>query len=153
MSVFNIKNTKLERILENSFKLEKEIQDLTEANLNKVLNLRYVKSEFSLNNFRIDTLAYKIAILNLGDIEIKPRKTYIAFSDGRNVVDILPQKNALKMWLNLNLGELDDPKGIARNVSSVGHVGNGDYEMHVKSDDDLEYILSLIKQSIKKNKK
>ena len=95
----------------------------------------------------------KNAILNFDSIELKPKKKYIAFVAGRNVIDIHPQKKALKMWINMSIGELDDPKGITRDVSSTGHWGNGDYELQINSDEDLEYILSLIKQSIKKNKK
>jgi len=95
----------------------------------------------------------KSAILNLDNLEIKPKKVYIAFVSGRNVVDILPQRKALKIWLNMNKGELDDPKGIVKDVSTTGHWGNGDYEIKIQNDDDLEYILSLIKQSLKKNKK
>lgn len=95
----------------------------------------------------------KTAILNLDNLEIKPKKVYIAFVSGRNVVDILPQRKALKIWLNLTKGELDDLKGIAKDVSTTGHWGNGDYEIKIQNDDDLEYILSLIKQSLKKNKK
>ncbi len=96
---------------------------------------------------------FKSAIQNLDNLEVKPKKKYIAFVSGRNVIDILPQKKALKMWINMTKGELDDPKKIARDVSSTGHWGNGDYEIQVSNDDDLEYILSLVKQSIRKNKK
>ena len=96
---------------------------------------------------------FKSAILNLDNLEIKPKKKYIAYVAGRNVVDILPQKRTLKIWINLKKGELEDPKGITRDVSTTGHFGNGDYEIQVKTDEDLEYILSLVKQSIKKNKK
>jgi predicted transport protein len=95
----------------------------------------------------------KSAILNFDNIEVKPKKKYIAFISGRNVIDIHPQRKALKMWLNMNIGELDDPKNLMRDVSTTGHWGNGDYELQINSDDDLEYILSLVKQSIKKNKK
>ena len=35
----------------------------------------------------------------------------------------------------------------------TGHWGNGDYEIQIKNDEDFEYILSHVKQSIKKNKK
>ena len=95
----------------------------------------------------------KSAILNFDNIEVKPKKKYIAFVSGRNVIDIHPQRKALKMWLNMNIGELDDPKNLMRDVSTTGHWGNGDYELQINSDDDLEYILSLVKQSIRKNKK
>ncbi|MDE0471361.1 MAG: DUF5655 domain-containing protein [Ekhidna sp.] len=95
----------------------------------------------------------KNAILSFDNIEIKPRNKYIAFISGRNVIDIHPQVKALKIWLNLNKGELDDPKKLMRDVSKTGHWGNGDYELQINSDKDLEYILSLVKQSIEKNKK
>ncbi|MCF8299075.1 MAG: DUF5655 domain-containing protein [Saprospiraceae bacterium] len=96
---------------------------------------------------------FKSSIQNLDSLEIKPKKKYIAFVAGRNVIDILPQKKALKMWINMSKGELDDSKNITRDVSTTGHWGNGDYEIQTNNDDDLEYILSLVKQSIKKNKK
>ncbi|PZX61948.1 DUF5655 domain-containing protein [Hydrotalea sandarakina] len=96
---------------------------------------------------------FKNAILNLDSLEVKPKKLYIAFVASTNVVDIRLQKNGLKMWLNLERGHLDDPKGICRDVSQTGHWGNGDYELQVNSDDNLEYILSLIRQSLKRNKK
>lgn len=95
----------------------------------------------------------KSAILNLDNLEVKPKKFYVAFVASSNVVDIHVQKNGLKLWLNLQQGQLDDPKGITRDVSSVGHWGNGDYEIHIRTDEDIEYIMSLIKQSLKKNKK
>lgn len=96
---------------------------------------------------------FKSAIQNLDNLEIKPKKKYIAFVAGRNVIDILPQKKALKMWINMSKGELDDTKGITRDVSTTGHWGNGDFEIQVRDDENLEYILSLVKQSIRKNKK
>lgn len=95
----------------------------------------------------------KSAILNLDSLEVKPKKFYVAFVASSNVVDIHVQKNGLKLWLNLQQGQLDDPKGITRDVSSVGHWGNGDYEIQIRTDEDIEYIMSLIKQSLKKNKK
>lgn len=95
---------------------------------------------------------FKIALLDFGSIEIRPKKKYIAFVSGRNVVDIHPQRKALKIWINLSWGGLDDPKQLARDVSSTGHWGNGDYELQVSSDEEFEYILSLIKQSFRKNK-
>ena len=95
----------------------------------------------------------KNAILNLDSLEVKHKKLYIAFVASSNVVDVHIQRNQIKMWLNLQKGELDDPKGICRDVSQTGHWGNGDYEIAIQTDEDLEYILSLIKQAIKKNRK
>lgn len=96
---------------------------------------------------------FKSAISNLDGIELKPTKKYLAFVSGSNIADIHIQKKALKMWINMFKGELDDPKELARDVSNVGHWGNGDYELQIRDDENLEYIMSLIKQSYKKNKK
>lgn len=57
MALYKI-DKKLQYIKENPFRLEKEIQDLTESNLKTIFGLEFVKSEFALNNFRIDTLAF-----------------------------------------------------------------------------------------------
>ena len=43
---------------EKPFKLEKEIQQVFETNLSELMDLQLVKSEFSIKNKRIDTLAY-----------------------------------------------------------------------------------------------
>lgn len=305
MALFKITDKgRLDHIKENDFKLEKEIQQLTEQNLKAVFGLEFVKSEFSINNFRIDTLAFdqnencfviveykrdknfsvidqgyaylslmlnnkadfvleynesrsdtlkrdkiewsqsrvifvspsfttyqreainfkdlpielwevkrydnetvnytqiqtagakvsvktisrkddtiekvtkeikvyteqehlenvsdetkelyervKAAIINLDNIDVKPKKQYIAFVAASNFVDIYIKRNGIKMWLNVPKGKLSDPKKIARDVSNIGHWGNGDYELQFDTDEDLEYILSLIKQSLKLNKK
>ena len=304
MANYKNRDGRLELIKENPFKLEKEIQTLTEKNLKLIFGLDFVKSEFSLNNFRIDTLAFdhdtsafviieykrdknfsvidqgyaylslmlnnkadfileyneckqlvlkrndvdwsqskvifvspsfttyqreainfkdlpielwevkrydnetvnysqiqtsgsqesiktisrdddivktvnkeikvytekehlevaspeilelyetiKNAITNLDGIELKPKKKYIAFVSDSNIADIHVQKKALKMWINMPKGELDDPKKLARDVSNIGHWGNGDYELQIRDDENIEYIMSLIKQSYKKNKK
>lgn len=50
-------------------------------------------------------------------------------------------------------GELDDPKKLARDVANIGHWGNGDYELQIRDDENIEYIMLLIKQSYRKNKK
>ncbi|MDF2380194.1 hypothetical protein JMG10_01860 [Nostoc ellipsosporum NOK] len=92
---------------------------------------------------------FKAAILNLApDIEVQPKKDYIAFKKGSNIADITLLKKHLKMWINLKKGKLDDPKNITRDVSEIGHWGNGDYELNIEDDNNLEYIMSLIKQAI-----
>ncbi len=95
----------------------------------------------------------KNGILNLDSVEVKPRKHYIAFVAGSNVLEIALQKSGLKLWLNLNKGELNDPKNLSRDMDGIGHLGNGDYEIQMRDDDELEYILSLVKQSLIKNKR
>lgn len=304
MALYKI-DKKLEHIKDVAFKYEKEIQKLTEENLNSLLGLDFIKSEFSLNNFRIDTLAFdneakafviieykrdktfsvidqgyaylslmlnnkadfileynesknkflkrndvdwsqskvifvspaftnyqreainfkdlpielweikkfenntlsfeqvqktmakesiktiskandtvenvskeivvyteqdhlqkveseaqelyeelKGRLLNMDDdMVIQPKKWYIAFKVNKtNICDIELQRKGLKIGINLKRGELQDSKNIARDVSNIGHSLNGAYEIKMNDAEDIDYIVSLIKQSLKKNK-
>ena len=94
----------------------------------------------------------KKEVLNLGDdVTIKPRKWYIGFKRRTNFLDIEMQKSKIKFFINMNKSSLDDPKQLARDVSSIGHWGNGDYEVSFSKSDKINYLISLIKQSYEKN--
>lgn len=92
---------------------------------------------------------FKSAILNISDnITIKPKKMYVGFiANKKNICDFHLYKSYLKIWINMRKGELRDPKNIAKDVSQTGHWGNGDYQLQVSNDDNIEYIVSLIKES------
>jgi predicted transport protein len=92
---------------------------------------------------------FKSSIFNLADdIDVHPQKYYIAFKKNKNLFDIEILKKSLKIAVNCKFGTLNDPKGIARDVRQVGHRGNGDYQIQIDGDKDLEYIMSLLKQVI-----
>jgi len=94
----------------------------------------------------------KRRILELGEnVEIRPRKKYIGFITKSNFVDCHLSKKKIKLWINLVKGELEDPKKLARDVSNVGHWGNGDYEITEVDKKGIDYIMTLIKQSYKKH--
>ena len=59
------------------------------------------------------------------------------------------QKKAIKIFINAKFGSINDPKNIAKDVSNIGHRGNGEYQIQIENDNDLEYIMSLIKQVIR----
>ncbi len=301
MRLFNIGNEKLDEINQKAFKLERDIQELTEQNLEMIFNYQFVKSEYALNNFRLDSLAYdessnsfviieykrdknfsvidqgyaylslmlnnkadfileynecmnknlrkndvdwsqskvlfvapsytlyqresinfkdlpielweikqfenstvmytqinptkstesiqtissdtniqsvakevktyteeehlegkssdvvelyetlKREVLNLGDIRVKPNKQNIAFIGKRNIIDIVVQSKKIKMYLNMKYPELDDYKNIVRDITGIGSWGNGDCEVNFSSLDDIDYLITLVKQSYKQN--
>ncbi len=93
---------------------------------------------------------FRQGIIQLADdVEIKPKKMDIGFrKDSKVFTDVCILKNSLKIWINLKKGKLDDPKKLAEDVSEKGHWGNGDYQIQVETDNDLQYIMSLIKQAI-----
>jgi predicted transport protein len=103
------------------------------------------------NEYTLDLYnKYKHAILNIGNIEIEPLKEYIAFKADKNVVDIEIQKSAIKIHINLKIGKLLDGLYLMRDMSSIGHYGNGDYELSIKNEENFDYIIGLIRQSYDK---
>jgi predicted transport protein len=81
-------------------------------------------------------------------LDISPTKFYVGFKLSKKVVtDIELQKKQLRVRINLKKGLLDDPKNLFEDVSEKGHWGLGDYEAKITIDSDLDYLMSLIKQS------
>jgi hypothetical protein len=56
--IYSVSGSKLVEIPEEQFPLERNIQQLTEANLGTIFSPELVKSEFDLHGLRIDTLAF-----------------------------------------------------------------------------------------------
>jgi predicted transport protein len=92
----------------------------------------------------------KDRILNLGEVEIIPRKEYIGFRKKRPFCDVVFYTDHLRILVNLKKGQLDDPKNLTKDMSSQGHWGNGDYELRLSPNDELDYVMFLITQSYKK---
>lgn len=97
----------------------------------------------------------KNRILELGDIDIDPKKMYIAFKGKTNIVDVTFTKtiDKLNVMLNLKKGHLDDPEGITKDATQFGHWGNGDYRIVISSPEDIDRAMPLIRQSFEINKK
>jgi predicted transport protein len=57
--------------------------------------------------------------------------------------------------LNVKSGQLNDPQSLARDLTKpkiIGHWGNGDYEVKLEKESELEAVFALIKQSYDLNK-
>ncbi|MCT4688177.1 DUF5655 domain-containing protein [Vallitalea sp.] len=84
-------------------------------------------------------------------IDIKAKKMEIGFVYNKKImIDICLQKKSLKIWLNTKTGTIDDKRNITKNVTNIGHWGNGDYEIQISNDKDIKYIFSLIQQVYQK---
>ena len=138
-------NVKIEEFgIENEQRVvSKEIKVYTEEDhLNKV-------SEGTQKLYEL----IKSKILELDDIDMDVKKVYIAFKGRKNITDIEFNQNKLKVYINLKKGMLEDPLNIAQDITEIGHWGNGDYRVEVSSEEDIDNVIPLIKQSLKVNKK
>jgi predicted transport protein len=82
MSIFKINNSKLTPIKETSLSLEKDLQKITEDNLETIFGLDFVSSEFSLHQFRIDTLTFDKETKSFVIIEYKRDKSFSVIDQG-----------------------------------------------------------------------
>jgi predicted transport protein len=99
-------------------------------------------------------LREKILALDESIIE-EAKAKYIAYKLTTNFCDIVVQHDALKIFLNVPSGKLDDPTDIARDMTKpkpIGHWGNGDYEVKVDLMSNIDLVMDLIKQSYVNNK-
>lgn len=77
-------------------------------------------------------------------------KLYVAFKAETNFVDVVPQSKRLRLSLNIGFNELNDPKGLARDVTDLGRWGNGDAEVILNSMEELPYIIGLVRQAFER---
>lgn len=77
-------------------------------------------------------------------------KLYVAYKAETNFVDVIPQSSRIKLTLNMRFNEINDPKGICKDVAGLGRWGNGDVEMGLASLEELPYVIGLVRQSLER---
>ena len=75
---------------------------------------------------------------------------YVAYKAETNFVDVVAQKSRLRLFLNLHFYELHDPRGLGRDMTGLGHSGNGDVEVALSTPDELPYVMSLVRQAFER---
>ena len=91
---------------------------------------------------------FKQGVLSIGPkILVNTKKHYIAFKKVKNFTSLKIQNNRLKVLMRMPKEKFQDPKGIAKDVSQIGHHGTGDYELLINSASDIDYALSLVRQA------
>lgn len=77
-------------------------------------------------------------------------KLYVAYKAETNFLDIVPQASRLRLSLNLDFPELDDPRGIAKDVMGIGRWGNGNVEVGLDKVEDIPYVIGLVRQALER---
>ncbi|MBU3191752.1 DUF262 and DUF1524 domain-containing protein [Clostridium bowmanii] len=95
-----------------------------------------------------EKLDRKILSLDVG-IRKEYKKYYIAYKVETNFTDIEIYKGRLKMWVNMDFDSVDDPKGLCKDVTNIGHGGNGNAELIIGPTSDLDAVMEIIKQSLR----
>jgi len=75
-------------------------------------------------------------------------KLYIAYKAETNFVDVVPQAKRLRLALNMRFSQVNDPKGLCKDVTNIGRWGNGDVEIGLAKLEELPYVMGLVRQSL-----
>ena len=75
-------------------------------------------------------------------------KLYIAYKAETNFVDVIPQAKRLKLSINMEFADINDPRGLCVDVTGLGRWGNGNVMVTLDSLDKLPYIMGLVRQSL-----
>lgn len=94
MPIFKIENSKLVTIKEIPIDLEKDLQKITENSLEEVLGYKFISSEFSLHNLRVDTLAFDEEANSFVIIEFKRDRSFSVIDQGYAYLSLLLNNKA-----------------------------------------------------------
>lgn len=112
---------------------------------------KYTLETYDINAFTkilFETLDRRIMNLSPA-VKREYKKLYIAYKLDTNFVDIVVQKQRLRISVNMKFSEVYDPLGICRDVTGLGRWGNGDVEMFMEHTSDIDRVMEIIEQSYK----
>lgn len=89
MELFKINKGVIENIKLEPFKLERDIQNLIEGNTIGLFQLAFIKSEFTVGKYRIDTLCYDEENNSFVIIEYKKGNSYSVIDQGYTYLQLL----------------------------------------------------------------
>jgi predicted transport protein len=75
-------------------------------------------------------------------------KLYVAYKAETNFVDVVPQAKRLRLTINMRFADVNDPKGLCKDITDLGRWGNGDVEIALAKMEELPYVIGLVRQSL-----
>ena len=116
-----------------------------------------VKSAYSLqdhpflNKEPVKTLyeKFRTQVLALDeDVKEECLKKYIAFKLDSNFVDVVPRATGIRLILNMKFDQIHDPENRCRDITNIGHMGNGDVRVKLDNLSELDYVMELVQQAL-----
>jgi len=94
MSIFKIKDGGIMPIKEEKIDLEKDLQKITEDNLGEIFGLKFVSTEFSVDSFCLDTLAFDEETKSFVIIEYKKDRSFSVIDQGFAYLSLMLHKKS-----------------------------------------------------------
>lgn len=128
--------------------------DMTAAELAPYQTVEKPAERYSLETYDTNVFTKTLfevldrRIQNLSpDVKREFKKLYVAYKLDTNFVDIVFQKQRLRISLNMKFSEVIDPNGICRDITGLGRWGNGDVELYMEHTSDVDQIMEIVEQS------
>lgn len=124
-------------------------EELAKYQVDEKAAKKYSLETYDMNDFT-KTLYESLdkRIMNLSPaVKKEYKKLYIAYKLDTNFVDIVPQKQRLRISINMKFSDIIDPYGICKDVTGIGRWGNGDVELFMGHQDELDQVMEIVKQS------
>ena len=128
--------------------------DLTNKELAKYQVEDNTTPEYSLETYEMNDVTRMLfealdkRIMNLSPgVKREFKKLYIAYKLDANFVDIIIQKERLLIVVNMKFSDIIDPNGIFRDITDVGRWVNGDVELFMEHQNELDQVMEIVKQS------
>lgn len=128
--------------------------DMTAAELAPYQTVEKPAERYSLETY--DTNVFTKTLFEVLDRRIQNlspvvkrefKKLYVAYKLDTNFVDIVFQKQRLRISVNMKFSEVIDPNGICRDITGIGRWGNGDVELYMEHTSDVDQIMEIVEQS------
>ena len=128
--------------------------DMTAAELAPYQTVEKPAERYSLETYDTNVFTKTLfevldrRIRNLSpDVKREFKKLYVAYKLDTNFVDIVFQKQRLRISVNMKFSEVIDPNGICRDITGIGRWGNGDVELYMEHTSDVDQIMEIVEQS------
>ncbi|MFC2663144.1 MAG: DUF262 domain-containing protein [Scardovia wiggsiae] len=128
--------------------------DMTAAELTPYQTVEKLAERYSIESYDTNVFTKTLfealdrRIQNLSpDVKREFKKLYVAYKLDTNFVDIVFQKQRLRISLNMKFSEVIDPNGICHDITGLGRWGNGDVELYMEHASDVDQIMEVVEQA------
>lgn len=128
--------------------------DMTAAELAPYQTVEKLAERYSIESYDTNVFTKTLfealdrRIQNLSpDVKREFKKLYVAYKLDTNFVDIVFQKQRLRISLNMKFSEVIDPNGICHDITGLGRWGNGDVELYMEHASDVDQIMEVVEQA------
>jgi hypothetical protein len=94
MPLFKLEQKKIKPIKSVAFAKEKDIQEITENNIDTIFGLQFVSTEFTVGKFRIDTVAFDCETNSFILIEYKKSQNFSVIDQGYAYLSLMLNRKA-----------------------------------------------------------